>query len=373
MSLDHPNPLCNACGGSFTLAGLSRHHVRTKNEACRAHHKNRVLAAMENDTLDLNVGDPPVSDQDGDLPSGSGRRSPSITGENSVQDLIFEDEVQVDEEVIGVDTDPPYDDEIDDDWNLDDGEEFQAVYGDPTSFRPPSPAEDDALPEAGLGHQQDDLPNQPDGLPIPDHIQQPRIIVQFRGDRAGAPVGRIDNYGYKQYDTDLGGGNINVWAPFRSKVDWEIAKWAKFRGPSSTALSELLKIDDVSDLTSLVPSDVNCSQVCLNLGLSYGDSRELNQIIDKKLPGVPSFKCSQVKVQNETLDLYHRDIIQCIKALYGNPEFTPYLVYLPERHYADDDRTIRVYHEMHTGKWWWATQVRYPFLWLCNSLNMYHV
>lgn len=38
----------------------------------------------------------------------------------------------------------------------------------------------------------------------------------------------------------------DIWAPFTSEVDWRIAKWAKLRGPGSTAFSELLGIDGVS-------------------------------------------------------------------------------------------------------------------------------
>jgi len=37
----------------------------------------------------------------------------------------------------------------------------------------------------------------------------------------------------------------NVWAPFQSKMDWSVAKWAKLRGPSSTAVTELLSIEGV--------------------------------------------------------------------------------------------------------------------------------
>jgi hypothetical protein len=33
-----------------------------------------------------------------------------------------------------------------------------------------------------------------------------------------------------------------------------------------------------------------------------------------------------------------------------------------ERHYADEDMTVWMYHDMHTGKWWWTTQV-------CLNLN----
>jgi hypothetical protein len=36
-----------------------------------------------------------------------------------------------------------------------------------------------------------------------------------------------------------------VWAPFRSQCDWEFARWAKMRGPTSTAVTELLAIPGV--------------------------------------------------------------------------------------------------------------------------------
>ena len=46
------------------------------------------------------------------------------------------------------------------------------------------------------------------------------------------------------YGAALGGGD-NPWAPFNSKKDWEIARWAKLRGAGSTAFSELLAVDGV--------------------------------------------------------------------------------------------------------------------------------
>ena len=50
--------------------------------------------------------------------------------------------------------------------------------------------------------------------------------------------------------------------------------------------------------------------------------------------------------------------MQCIRALYGDPEFARELVFAPERHYLDPERTRRIYNEMHTGDWWRAVQVR---------------
>ncbi|KAJ7733721.1 hypothetical protein B0H14DRAFT_3117949 [Mycena olivaceomarginata] len=40
----------------------------------------------------------------------------------------------------------------------------------------------------------------------------------------------------------------------------------------------------------------------------------------------------------------------------GDPEFADCLIFAPERHYTDNSKTIRLYHDMHTGEWWWETQ-----------------
>jgi hypothetical protein len=98
-------------------------------------------------------------------------------------------------------------------------------------------------------------------------------------------------------------------------------------------------------------------QVSERLGLSFQNSRELNQIIDERLPIRPKFERHDIVIEGETFEVYFRDVMDCINSLYGNPEFAPHLVFAPERHYSDADKTCRVYHDMYTGKWWWETQV----------------
>lgn len=95
------------------------------------------------------------------------------------------------------------------------------------------------------------------------------------------------------------------------------------------------------------------------MNLSYKTSEELNRIIDKSLPGRPAFKRRVVITQGEASELYHRDVMGCVRALWGDPEFTGDLILEPERHYADENETIRMYHDMHTAKWWWKTQVSF--------------
>ena len=104
------------------------------------------------------------------------------------------------------------------------------------------------------------------------------------------------------------------------------------------------------------------SKVVEKLDLSYSSTKELNYIIDNALPGRPPFQSHEVVIGGETMEFYHRNILNCIQSIYGDPEFAQDLVVIPERHYTDEGQTERIYTEMHTGDWWWAVQVRNTML-----------
>jgi hypothetical protein len=99
-------------------------------------------------------------------------------------------------------------------------------------------------------------------------------------------------------------------------------------------------------------------QVVDKLGLSYHMVKQLNDIIDSKLPGRPPFQCKKLLIGDEYLEFYCRDIIECIRSLYGDPQFVWDLVFTPEWHYTSTEHTKHVYNEMHTGDWWWMVQVQ---------------
>ncbi|KAJ7896209.1 hypothetical protein B0H13DRAFT_2523416, partial [Mycena leptocephala] len=173
-----------------------------------------------------------------------------------------------------------------------------------------------------------------------DRFHEKPVIEKFPGSRAGQPMSDESTASAEQQYSDTLGSSGNIYAPFTSKMDWEVARWAKLRGSGSTAFTDLLKIEGLREV----------------LGLSYGNSVQLNAIIDEKLPGRPKFTRTEVVVGGEAFELYSRNIIECVRALFGDTDFAPYLFVVPERHYADQDKTIRLYHNMHTGKWWWSTQ-----------------
>lgn len=85
------------------------------------------------------------------------------------------------------------------------------------------------------------------------------------------------------------------------------------------------------------------------------------QFIDA-LPRGPKFSCTPIKVgydgpATETVELWHRNPIEVIKHLLGNPLFDGHMMYTPHRIFRKEDRTNREYSEMWSGDWWWNTQV----------------
>ncbi|KAI9451738.1 hypothetical protein BJY52DRAFT_1154329 [Lactarius psammicola] len=176
----------------------------------------------------------------------------------------------------------------------------------------------------------------------PDHAQQDGapFIEHFPLGSAGAPISDVGQSvpGYQALQDNV--GSDNIWYPFRSQCDWDFARWAKNRGPSSTAVTELLAIDGLVE----------------NLGLSYHNTKELNRIIDQEMPGRPKFKREDVCIGGESYDFYFREVIPCIRALFGDPRYSSRLVFAPERHYQDAGHTTQVFSEMYTGKWWWSVQ-----------------
>ncbi|KAI0765845.1 hypothetical protein BD413DRAFT_637000 [Trametes elegans] len=165
--------------------------------------------------------------------------------------------------------------------------------------------------------------------------------------------------GYKLYGAKIKGSEDTPFAPFRSQLDADVAHWAKLRGPTSNAFSELVAIKGASSQCHISAFQTHAMPIQLveKLGLSYKNANELNRIIDTQLPNSrPSFSRYEAMVMGETFEMYARPLMDCLVALYSNAEHVQYLCFTPERHYADDNQVIRLYHDLHTGKWWWSVQ-----------------
>ncbi|KAJ6596460.1 hypothetical protein B0H10DRAFT_2327913 [Mycena sp. CBHHK59/15] len=331
---------CDGCGILFSKKGLTGHLKTTANPVCRRifEHAEAAPSGPESDSED--DSDAEFGNiNDAGLPTGQTRFEGDYFGDHyTAEKLGYEED---DEHAGSTSEEEKEDDSEEEDRRADQlRADLENGYEAP---RLEAPA-DQVLP---------DVPNTPADAPagptpsratrkkIEDRFHHKPIVEKFPGNLAGAPIsGNRDETSEEQYGTDIGDEITNPYAPFASKTDWEIAKWAKLRGAGSTAFTDLLQVQGVRKA----------------LGLSYGTSAQLNTIIDNELPGRPKFERSEVVVDGEVFHLYSRNIIECIRALYGDSDFAPYLFVAPERHYIDKDKTVRMYHNMPTGKWWWATQ-----------------
>ncbi|KAJ3474253.1 hypothetical protein NLI96_g12564 [Meripilus lineatus] len=130
-----------------------------------------------------------------------------------------------------------------------------------------------------------------------------------------ATAGRV--YGHSDVvkrETDALRASKTPFAPFSNRIDWEIAKWTKDTKTGDNKLDSLLGIRGVVE----------------SLGLSYHNARALNQIIDHDLPNLAEWACTQIDLfmrTDATYDMYSRDILKCIRVLYGNPTFVEEMVY----------------------------------------------
>lgn len=68
------------------------------------------------------------------------------------------------------------------------------------------------------------------------------IVDPFSSGAAGAPI--TDPDGVLRH-VDSTQESHNIWAPFHSQCNWEIARWGKMHGPTSSAVDELFAIPRV--------------------------------------------------------------------------------------------------------------------------------
>ncbi|KAH8989509.1 hypothetical protein EDB86DRAFT_3245193 [Lactarius hatsudake] len=69
-------------------------------------------------------------------------------------------------------------------------------------------------------------------------------VTRYPGGNAGVAHSKTNMTENQKYKTKIGDASqSNPYAPFASSLDWQIAKWAKLRGPSSTAFTEMMAIE----------------------------------------------------------------------------------------------------------------------------------
>ncbi|KAJ7870405.1 hypothetical protein B0H13DRAFT_2556335 [Mycena leptocephala] len=141
-----------------------------------------------------------------------------------------------------------------------------------------------------------------------------------------------------------------VLGPFKDEAEWELAKWL-IKHVGHTAADEFLKLSIITDRAR--PS-------------YHGKTEFFGKIDD--LPSGVKWQCKEIDVKGdlpdldkdptgatmrgETVELWFRDPVECVRELIGNPMFRNAMRFGPEELYTDEKGQIRLFEEMWTGDWW---------------------
>jgi hypothetical protein len=115
---------------------------------------------------------------------------------------------------------------------------------------------------------------------------------------------------------------------------------------------------------------------------SFRNKRAFYKKIDT-LPHVAKWLCEPFEIEGdqldekgnkrkETLHLWKRDPVECIRELIGNPAFRNMIRFAPERAFEDPEGKNRIFDEMWTADWWWNLQVSYQVLRLTFSISIHY-
>ena len=86
---------------------------------------------------------------------------------------------------------------------------------------------------------------------IETNLRQPIFVEKYSdkypNSHAGEPLPNISSNtaGFAKYGSKIVNSDTNPYAPFANQMNWDIAKWAKLRGPGSNSLAELLAVEGV--------------------------------------------------------------------------------------------------------------------------------
>ena len=135
-------------------------------------------------------------------------------------------------------------DEEEDDVSAQDAADIAKGYE--PERRQPLELDDDAVMEDANTLPKTAAPSRATRKAAEDRFHHKPITEMYPGTLAGKPISAVRmKTAEEEYRTLIDSTAENPYAPFKSKMDWEVAKWAKLRGSGSTAFTDLLNVEGV--------------------------------------------------------------------------------------------------------------------------------
>ncbi|KAI6002437.1 hypothetical protein F5J12DRAFT_686084, partial [Pisolithus orientalis] len=153
----------------------------------------------------------------------------------------------------------------------------------------------------------------------------------------------------------------NLYYPFNSHNEWELASWLLHSGLSMRAIDSFLSLSIIS-LSLFSPKIIiDVHQIQL-LNISFHTARALHGLAEL-LPGGPcwcSMEITPLQPTKHPVHLYWCDPLECIVWLLNHPLFSDQLNFIPRHVYKTPEKLCRVYTEWMTTDDAWCMQSQLP-------------
>ena len=101
------------------------------------------------------------------------------------------------------------------------------------------------LPEAARSEQPEYSPS------MKENFREEKVYIDRYPAPAGASTGSHRQSDFATYEASIQAEEENPYAPFKTQMEWEIAKWAKLYGAGANSLTKLLSIPGVSSTKTI--------------------------------------------------------------------------------------------------------------------------
>jgi hypothetical protein len=114
-------------------------------------------------------------------------------------------------------------------------------------------------------------------------------------------------------------------------------------------------------------------QVQEKMDLGFTNVQSFERACDSlPTPSKHSFECINVELPGDKLDgegrplvehmeLWRRNILDCVRDLIGNPAFRDVMAYAPHRAFRELEALRQIFDQAWTAEWWWDMQVSFAF------------
>ncbi|KAH9015572.1 hypothetical protein EDB85DRAFT_2076337 [Lactarius pseudohatsudake] len=137
----------------------------------------------------------------------------------------------------------------------------------------------------------------------------------------------------------------NIFYPFASRAEWEMAAFLLRSGLSMASIDSFLSLELIN-----------------GLGLSFRNARRLRGLAEM-LPQGPEWRCKPCDSpfpMKKNVDLFYRDPLECIQSILSNPLMSDHIRFTPFRVYESAVSAMRIYTEWLSGDAAWSMQSQLP-------------